>query len=88
MQTSNVLKSGQKCKKSLKTVNFLKNDGHFQIPHPQKRLKQFLNICENVVFFYYVGGGKRKMINPNNHDIGEKSLQLLFKTILHHDALS
>ena len=27
-------------------------DGHFQIPHPQISLKQFSNICENVVYFF------------------------------------
>ena len=34
-------------------------DGHFQIPHPQISLKQFSNICENVVYFFTMkGGGK------------------------------
>ena len=60
VQTSNVLKSGQKCKKSLKTVKILKNDGHFQIPHPQISLKQFLNICENVVFFLLCRGVEKE----------------------------
>ena len=42
-----------------KNSTILKNDGHFRIPRPQISLKQFSNICENVVyFFYYVGGGK------------------------------
>ena len=37
----------------------MKNDGHFQISHPLISLKQFSNICKNVVyFFYYVGGLK------------------------------
>ena len=37
----------------------MKNNSHFRIPHPQISLKEFSNICENVVyFFYYVGGGK------------------------------
>ena len=41
------------------TQVLLKNYGHFQIPHPQISLKQFSNICENVVnFFYYLGGWK------------------------------
>ena len=35
-----------------KNSKILKNDGHFRIPHPQISLKQFLNICENVVYFY------------------------------------
>ena len=33
----------------------------FWIPHPQISLKQFLDICENVVYFVllqYVGGQK------------------------------
>ena len=38
---------------------FLKNDGHFQIPHPQISFKQFSNFCENVVYFFTMqGGGK------------------------------
>ena len=42
-----------------KNREILKNDGHFQIPHPQISLKQFSNICENVVYFFYnVGGWK------------------------------
>ena len=42
-----------------KNSKILKNYGHFRIPHPQISLKQFSNICENVVnFFYYVGGWK------------------------------
>ena len=43
-----------------KNSKILKNDGHFRIPHPQISLKQFSNICENVVyfFFYFVGGWK------------------------------
>ena len=62
MQTFHVLKTVQKCKRSLRTKKSLKNDGHFQTPHPQISLKQLSDICENVVyFFYYAGGGK--MIN-------------------------
>ena len=42
-----------------KNSKILKNDSHFQIPRPQISLKQYSNICENLVyFFYYVGGGK------------------------------
>ena len=42
-----------------KNSKILKSYGHFRIPHPQISLKQFSNICENeVYFFYYVGGGK------------------------------
>ena len=46
--------------KALKTVQstILKNDGHFRIPYPQTSLEQYSKICENVVFFYYVRGGK------------------------------
>ena len=59
VQTFHVLKTVQKCKKSLKAVTFLKNDGHLQIPHPQIRFKQFSNIGENLVnFFFFVGGWK------------------------------
>ena len=42
-----------------KNSQILKNDDHFQIPHPQISLKQFSNIYENVVYFFYnVGGWK------------------------------
>ena len=42
-----------------KNSKILKNDGHFRIPHHKISLKQFSNICENeVYFFYYVGGWK------------------------------
>ena len=42
-----------------KNSKILKNEGHFRIPHTQNSLKQFSNICKNIVyFFYYVGGGK------------------------------
>ena len=45
--------------KSAKNSNFFKNYGHFWIPYPQISLKQYSNICENVLyFFYYVGGWK------------------------------
>ena len=48
VQTFHVLKM----QKIPKNSNILKNDGHFQIPHPQISLKQFLNICKNVVYFF------------------------------------
>ena len=50
VQTFHVLKTVQKCKKIPKNSKILKNDAHFRIPHPQIRLKQFSNICENVFF--------------------------------------
>ena len=37
--------------KSSKNSKIQKNDGHFRIPHPQIILKQYSNICENVVYF-------------------------------------
>ena len=40
-----------------KNSNILKNDGHFRIPHPQISFRQFSNICENAVFFFYFVGG-------------------------------
>ena len=53
-----------------KNSKILKNDGHFQIPHPQISLKQFSNICENVVyFFYYVGGWKNDLGFSQNKKI-------------------
>ena len=47
-------------KKSFKNCKILKNDGHFRIPHPQISLKQYSNICENVVYFVWTmqRGGK------------------------------
>ena len=57
VQTFHVLKTVQKCKKSLKNSKILKNDGHFRIPHPQISLKQFSNICENVVYFFLLCRG-------------------------------
>ena len=37
------------------------NVGHFRIRHPQISLKQFSDICENeVYFFYYVGEWKNE----------------------------
>ena len=56
MQTFHVLITVQKPKNAKKrpknSFKKIKNDGHFRIPHPQISLKQFLNICENVVYFY------------------------------------
>ena len=44
-----------------KNSKILKNDDHFRIPHPQISLKQFTNICENVVYFFTMqDGGKMK----------------------------
>ena len=36
------------------------NDGHFRIPHHKISLKQFSNICENVVYFFLLGRGVEK----------------------------
>ena len=46
--------------KSTKNSKIWKNDGHFRIPHPQIILKQYSNICKNVLHFLLctVGGGK------------------------------
>ena len=44
-----------------KNSKILKNDGHFRIPHPQISLKQFSNICENVVYFFTMQGGGKKI---------------------------
>ena len=56
VQTFHVLKTVQKCKKSLKNSKILKNDGHFRIPHPQISFQTFAKML--FIFFYYVGGGK------------------------------
>ena len=48
--------------KSFKNSKILKNDGHFQIPHPQISLKQFSNICENVVYFFLLCRGLEKWL--------------------------
>ena len=50
------VKNCAKMQKIPKNSKLLKNDGHFQIPHPQISLKQFSNICKNVVIFANVGG--------------------------------
>ena len=42
-----------------KNSKILKNDGYFQIPHPQISLKQFSNICKNVVYFFTMQGGEQ-----------------------------
>ena len=39
-----------------KKSKILKNDGHFRISHPQISLKQFSNICENVLYFFTMQG--------------------------------
>ena len=52
VQTFHFFKNCAKKLKSPKNSKILKNYGHFQIPHPQISLKQFSNICENVVFFF------------------------------------
>ena len=36
-----------------KNSKILKNDGHFRISQPQISLKQFSNIGENGVYFFY-----------------------------------
>ena len=55
VQTFHFFLTVQKCKKSLNS-KILKNDGHFRIPHLQISLKQFSNICENVVYFVLCRG--------------------------------
>ena len=56
VQTFQFLKTA-KMQKIPKNIKILKND--FRIPHHKISFKQFSNICENVVyFFYYVGGWK------------------------------
>ena len=43
----------------MQSAKNFENYGHFWIPHPQISLKQYSNICENVLYFFdYVGGGK------------------------------
>ena len=53
-------KNCAKMQKIHKNSKILKNDGHFRIPHPQISLKQFLNICENVVKFFLLCRGVEK----------------------------
>ena len=38
--------------KSTKNSKSLENDGHFRIPHPQISLKQYSNLCKNVLYFF------------------------------------
>ena len=56
-----------------KNSKILKNDGHFRIPHPQISLKQFSNICENVVYFFTMQGGE-KMIQDFRKTIKFKKI--------------
>ena len=37
--------------------SILKNEGYFWIPHPQISLKQYSNICENIIYFLWQCGG-------------------------------
>ena len=82
VQTIQVLKTVQKCKKSI----ILKNDGHFRIPHPQISLKQFsvfkhLRKCS--LFFYYVGGWKNdKGFSQKKFKKKLKKVSLVFFYIL------
>ena len=71
----------------------LKNDGHFRIPHHKISLKQFSNICENVVyFFYYVGGCKNDLGFSQNKKIlknkyGQFSFLTFFMTCFNYRTL-
>ena len=49
-----------KMQKYLKNSKFLNNDGHFRIPHHKISLKQFSNICKNVVKFLLLCIGVEK----------------------------
>ena len=62
VQTYHFLKTVQKSKKqkSYKNSYIFKNDGHFRITHPQMSLKQYSNICENVVYFFGLSRGVEK----------------------------
>ena len=43
----------------MQSAKNFENYGHFLILHPQISLKQYSNICENVLYFFdYVGGWK------------------------------
>ena len=62
VQTFHVLKTVQKCKnaKIPKNSKILKNYVHFGISHLQINLKQFSNICENVVYYFLLCRGVEK----------------------------
>ena len=55
-----------------KNSKILKNDGHFRIPHPQISLKQFSNICENVVYFFTMQGGGKMIKDFRKTKINKK----------------
>ena len=57
VQTFHLIKTVQKCKKQ---QNFEKLS-HFRIPHPQISFKQYSNICENVLYFFYYVGARKKV---------------------------
>ena len=65
-----------------KNSKILKNDGHFRIPHPQISLKQFSNICKNVVYFFTMQGGG-KMIKDFRKKKNKKGIFLHFATTTH-----
>ena len=67
-----------------KNSKILKNGGHFRTPHLQISLKQFSNICENVVYFFYFVGGW-KMVKDFHKTIKFKNIKkvsLVFFDIL------
>ncbi len=58
-----------------KNSKILKNDGHFRIPHPQISLKQFSNICKNVVYFFTMQGGGKMIIDFRETEKLKKNLK-------------
>ena len=51
VQTFHFFLNCAKMQKVPKKSKIFKNEGHFRIPYDKISLKQFSNICENVVYF-------------------------------------
>ena len=71
-----IFKNCAKMQKIPKNSKILINDGHFGFPHPQISYKQFSNICENVVYFFYYVGGVEKWLRILTKHLNWKKLKM------------
>ena len=69
-----------------KNSKILKNDGHFRIPHPQISLKQFSNICENVVYFFLLCRGWKNDKRILAKLLNLKKLKMVSLVFLHFET--
>ena len=63
--------------KNTKNSKILKNYGHFRIPRHKISVKQFSNICENVVYFFLLCRGVEKWLRIFAKQI-KKRVNLVF----------